>query len=264
MSNELRALFNLYFDIRSDVGSEPDLLAEALRLRYQVYCVEHAYEDPDAFPDGMERDVYDGRSLHSLLIHRSSSLVAGTVRLIRPDPSHPIGSLPIETLCKEPVLFDESVLPRATLAEVSRFAVSKGFRRRIDDAQTPTGVGAGWREHPPTEQRRLPHLSVGLVQAMVCNSFRHGITHWVAEMEPALLRMYRKLGVHWIKLGPLVEFHGKRQPCYTQLDEMLARAYRERPDIWDVITDGGEYAPTDGVWKSGYRDAVAVARCNRD
>ena len=240
MAEELRTLFNQYFDIRCDVDSSPALLAETLRLRYQVYCVEHAYEDPDAFPNGMEEDGYDTRSLHALLIHRASTLAAGTVRLIRPDVSFPIGSLPIETLCKEPDLFDESILPRASLAEVSRFAVSKAFRRRAEDAPTPSGVGLDWRERQEIEQRRLPHLSLGLVQAMVCLSAHHGITHWVAEMEPALLRMYSKLGVHWIKLGPVVEFHGKRQPCYTHLDQMLDRNLDERPDIWDLITDGGD------------------------
>jgi N-acyl amino acid synthase of PEP-CTERM/exosortase system len=82
---------------------------------------------------------------------------------------------------------------------------------------------------------------------MVCVSARDGITHWVAEMEPALLRMYAKLGVHWIKLGPTVEFHGKRQPCYTKLDDMLTRNRQERPEIWDLITDGGRCAPPTGA-----------------
>jgi N-acyl amino acid synthase of PEP-CTERM/exosortase system len=248
VENDLRELFGRYFEIHCDVGSSEDLLDEALKLRYQVYCVEHAYEDPAAFPDEMERDIYDGRSLHSLLIHRATQLSAGTVRLIRPNANKPLGSLPIESLCNEPTLSDESVLPRATLAEVSRFAVSKAFRRRLEDAPTPTGVGPDWREQRNiAEQRRVPHLSLGLVQAMVCVSARDGITHWVAEMEPALLRMYAKLGVHWIKLGPTVEFHGKRQPCYTKLDDMLTRNRQERPEIWDLITNGGRCAPPTGA-----------------
>ena len=244
MSDEIRALFKRYFDIHSDLHSDRHLLDEALKLRYQVYCVEHAYEDPDAFPDGKEVDVYDARSWHALLIHRETQLSAGTVRLIRPDAQQPMGSLPIEHLCEEAALFDEHLLPRSTLAEVSRFAVSKAFRRRLEDAPTPTGVGPDWREKRDREEkRRVPHLSLGLVQAMVCLSAKNGLTHWVAEMEPALLRMYAKLGVHWIKLGPVVEFHGKRQPCYTVLDQMLVRAKQERPEIWELITDGGRCLP---------------------
>ncbi len=239
MADDLKVLYQSYFDVRCDIGSEELLLAEALRLRYQVYCVEHPYEDQSAFPDGMERDQYDARALHSLLLHRDSRQVAGTVRLILPDEQAPMGSLPIDILCTDACLRDQILLPRQGLAEVSRFAVSKLFRRRAEDAPTPTGVGPLWSERSQAEQRRVPHLSLGLVQAMVFNSRRHGITHWVAEMEPALLRMYAKLGVHWIKLGPVVDFHGRRQPCYTNLNDMLQRARKERPDVWSLITDPG-------------------------
>lgn len=243
MTDDLRSLVNSYFDIRVDVGSDPTLLSAALRLRYQVYCVEHAYEDPAAFTDEMERDIYDQRSLHAVLIHRASHLIAGTVRTIRPDPDKPVGSLPIDTLCKEPTLFDESVLPRATLGEISRFSISKDFRRRVEDAQTPSGISPRWKQRQVPEQRRIPHLSLGLLQAMVCGSVRHGITHWVAEMEPALLRMLAKLGMHWNNLGPMVEFHGRRQPCYTVLDQMLDRMRTEGPEVWQVFTDGGTCLP---------------------
>ena len=78
---------------------------------------------------------------------------------------------------------------------------------------------------------------------MVCSSIRNGITHWVAEMEPALIRMLARLGMHWNPLGPIIEFHGKRQPCYTVLDAMLQRMLKERPDIWQVFTDGGGCLP---------------------
>lgn len=36
-----------------------------------------------------------------------------------------------------------------------------------------------------------------------------------------------------------VEFHGRRQPCWPHVDEMLRRNFNERPDIWDMITRGG-------------------------
>lgn len=241
MNRELRDLYYQYFEVRADVGDEKQWFEEALKLRFQVYCVEHNWEDRDAFPDGMERDEYDSRSLHSLLIHQGTREVAGTVRLIRADAVHPQGSLPIDLLCREPALADEMVIPRARVAEISRFAISKVFRRRAEDVQSPTGVGPDWSEHSPIDQRRLPHMSVGLVAAMIHCSYDHGITHWVAEMEPALLRMYAKLGVHWTHLGPPVEFRGKRQPCYTKLPEMLARAQQERPDIWDLIANGGDW-----------------------
>ncbi len=243
VTEDLNRLIHSFFEIHYDVSEQPELLHEALRLRYQVYCVEHAFEDPTAFTDELERDVYDDRAMHTLLVHRASGLIAGTVRVIRTDPERPVGSLPIDGLCRAAELFDESVCPRATLAEISRFAISKDFRRRVEDAPTPAGVGQNWTERKPTEQRRIPHLSLGLLQAMVCNSMSAGVTHWVAEMEPALLRMLAKLGMHWRKLGPLIEFRGKRQPCYTLVDRMLDRMLAERPEIWSVFTDGEKCVP---------------------
>jgi N-acyl amino acid synthase of PEP-CTERM/exosortase system len=215
-------------------------LSDAYRLRFQVYCREHGYENPDDFPDGRESDRYDARAMQTLLIHRSSQLVAGTVRLILPDPDRPVGSLPVDQLCQEPVLRDERSLPRSKLAEVSRFAVSKDFRKRLEDAQVPSGIGDNWRELVDG-RRRIPHLSLGLIQGLVRNSCEAGIEHWVAEMEPALLRMLRHIGIRFTNMGPIVEFHGRRQPCYIHIQEMLARVERERPDVWSVITADGTF-----------------------
>lgn len=240
MAEDLRTLYHSYFDVHVDIGAQPELLAASLRLRYQVYCVEQGYEDAAAFPDGEERDCFDARAVHSLLIHRHTGLVAGTARLIPTDPEQPIGSLPFDHLCHDPRVRDERLLPRRTLAEVSRFSVSKEFRRRASDAPTTTGVGGAWHEHFGVH-RRIPHMCLGLAQAIYCASARHGITHLVAEMEPALLRMFRSLGLVWHNLGPVIDFHGRRQPCYACLDEMLDGAYRKRRDVWDLVTNGGAY-----------------------
>src|SRR5438045_6596230 len=65
-------------------ASTPSLLDQAYRLRYQVYCIENPYENPDEHADGREMDIYDDRSIHALLVHRRSGAVAGTVRVILP------------------------------------------------------------------------------------------------------------------------------------------------------------------------------------
>ena len=80
--------YNRYFEVML-VDDRPDLINEVYRLRYHIYCIEHPFEDPAQFPDQLERDRYDDRSLHSLLIHRPSGVIAGTVRLILPEPGRP-------------------------------------------------------------------------------------------------------------------------------------------------------------------------------
>ncbi|MGH8603862.1 MAG: hypothetical protein ACREXR_14150, partial [Gammaproteobacteria bacterium] len=72
LPHDLVTHFEQYFEIlRADT---PDLLEQAFRLRYQVYCQEGLLPgfDPLDYPDGLERDVYDyeHRSLHCLLRHR--------------------------------------------------------------------------------------------------------------------------------------------------------------------------------------------------
>ena len=56
----------------------------AYRLRYEVYCVEHRYEDEEQNANGIESDAHDTSALHALLIHRASRSVVGTARLILP------------------------------------------------------------------------------------------------------------------------------------------------------------------------------------
>jgi hypothetical protein len=47
-------------------------LAQIYALRYQVYCVEHPFEDPAKHPVGCETDCHDPFSLHAALVYRPS------------------------------------------------------------------------------------------------------------------------------------------------------------------------------------------------
>jgi N-acyl amino acid synthase of PEP-CTERM/exosortase system len=84
------------FDVVAANG--PALIDDALRLRYQVYCVEHSYENPASFPDGRERDGYDAHPRQAILIHRPTGTSIGTVRLVLPRARQ---KLPIEEVLAE-------------------------------------------------------------------------------------------------------------------------------------------------------------------
>ena len=60
-------------------------------------------------------------------------------------------------------------------------------------------------------------------------------------MDPTLLRLLTRLGIHFDPIGPLVEYHGRRQPCYKKLTDFLERARQERPEVWEVITNDGAH-----------------------
>jgi len=44
-------------------------------------------------------------------------------------------------------------------------------------------------------------------------------------------------------MGPMVEYHGLRQPSFCNLDGMLRRMAHEQPEIWDYVTANGSFVP---------------------
>jgi N-acyl amino acid synthase of PEP-CTERM/exosortase system len=81
---------------------------------------------------------------------------------------------------------------------------------------------------------------------------RSGVTHLCAVMEPTLLRLLARLGIHFHNLGPKVQYHGMRQPCFSDLDELLARSWVERREVWELLTRDGE------LWPVNPRLATAI------
>ena len=235
-------LIDVYSSYFESIPANTDALRNVgYRLRYEVYCVEHPFEDPADSPDGLERDGFDEHSLHSLLMYRPRDTVAGAVRLILPRPGQDAADMPIHHVCRHELLLNDSDrLPRTRTAEISRFAVSKNFRRRTGDREIAVGGHAEAEEDP---RRLIPHISLGLMRAIVSMAAEAGITHLCAVMEPALLRLLKRLGIYFNDLGPRVEYHGKRQPCFADLDELLARTWHERREVWEVLTHDGALWP---------------------
>lgn len=77
------ALYDRHFIVVP--ADTPELLDAVHALRYQVYCVEHAFEDPTEQLGGRERDRFDAQSVHAALIAKSSGSVVGCVRLVLPE-----------------------------------------------------------------------------------------------------------------------------------------------------------------------------------
>ena len=229
-NDDILARYNRYFHSRA--ADTPALLRTALAIRYQVYCLERKFENADEHDDCLERDAFDADAIHTLVIHRPTSEAIGTARLIL--PQHAQGGLPIEQLLRQNGLNAEDYFSVATSAEVSRFSISNHFRRRQGD----NGVG----EARYSECRSaLPCL--GLIREIIRQSHALGLTHWTAVMEPKLLRMLAAIGFHFTPVGPLVSYHGLRQPSYASIPETMARLKRERPDHWRVVTDDGALMP---------------------
>ena len=81
-------------------------------------------------------------------------------------------------------------------------------------------------------------MRLGLMQALVRMSMQHGITHWCAAVEQPFQRMFAAMSIRFHPVGPLINYHGLRQPCYGVIADVLSAVRRERPAFWSVITDG--------------------------
>ncbi|MFO1419221.1 MAG: PEP-CTERM/exosortase system-associated acyltransferase [Methylotetracoccus sp.] len=237
--------FDQYFEIAA--ATEDADIERAMALRYQVYCVEHSYEDPNSHCDGREHDEFDERAIHSLLMHRKTGAVAATVRLILTDQMDPRKPLPIERYCeidREAWKYRLANYERRQIAEISRFAVSKQFRRRVGEAETTHGVVEPNHLRRVQEERRaLPQITLGLFQAIVRMSSEHDIKMWFAVMEPTLLRLLKRFGIHFVAVGRAIDYHGVRLPCMGPVDEVMEGIRNHCPQVWDFITCKGQHWP---------------------
>jgi len=197
------------------LADTPALVEQAYRLRHQVYCLERGYE-PSV--NDLETDAYDKHARHVVLSLRGCGTVIGTVRMILPQARQPTRSFPMQAVCDRAAL---SAVPLRSAVEVSRFAVSKE-RRNVSPAAAS-----------------LSRLA--LVRGLVQLSQQAGVTHWCAVMERTLLRLLRSSGIHFEAVGPLVEYHGLRQPAFCELAGMLDRMRAEQPEIWDFVTNEGQF-----------------------
>jgi N-acyl amino acid synthase of PEP-CTERM/exosortase system len=214
-----------------------EMLDRAFRLRFQVYCLERGFEDLAEYPDGRERDADDHRSVHSLLLDRASGSAVGTVRLILPRRN---GGLPVFKVIGANALAGVG-LPLGATAEVSRFAVAKAFRRQLEEGWRPRQGSA-----PMVGDGRGPALQLltfGLIHAVVMMSAFGGISHIVAMMEPALLRLLGRLGIAFHPLGLPVEHHGIRQPGWAVMSHLIASIKRCQPELGEIITGAERAVP---------------------
>jgi N-acyl amino acid synthase of PEP-CTERM/exosortase system len=232
-------IYSRFFESR--LASAPEEIEQALRVRYQVYCEEAAYFDPGHFPDRLERDPFDGRSIQSMLVYRPTDTPVGAVRLILParEPDSLI-DFPFDAVCP-PERVQDLKVPRETSAEISRFCLTRNLAEEIvrTDPAEFEALRAMTNGHALEPHQFVRTAKLGLFRAIVEMSFVAGVTHWWAVMEPRLVRSLERVGVHFVHLGEPVDYYGLRQPCYAEVDGLLRRLREEHFDVWQVSTDEG-------------------------
>ncbi|UOA09069.1 PEP-CTERM/exosortase system-associated acyltransferase [Methylobacter sp. S3L5C] len=235
--------FNEYFEMIPALSD--DLKNEVYKLRYQIYCIENNFLNSDHYPDNLEFDEFDPQSIHYLIRHRKSGEYAATVRLILPDTDNPEKLFPLEIHSEIDNVKVMQLIDRKHLGEVSRLCVSKAFRKRKNDPQSLATNDSNPQDFFTLDERRtFSLLSVALIACTVKACYENQIYYSFGSTEPPWFRRLSALGIHFKKIGPLLDYHGKRWPSVIKVSEMIDCVAEKNPNIWNLLTNNGAFSQT--------------------
>lgn len=185
---------------------------QTYRLRHRVYCEELQFEPQR--DNGLEHDEYDSRAVHCAISRLSTAQLAGTVRLIMSANAQQL--LPIEQYCaaalNHPTL-SPAAFPREQICEISRLAVPGEIRQR-KNSQSPLGHNLN-KLMQQLESRCCEAVAISLYLVAMLMCLHYGKHHVFVMIEPALARMLKRIGIHFVQVGEVVNVNGKRAPYYV-------------------------------------------------
>lgn len=203
------------------------LLRSIQELRYQVYCEECNFLDPEDYPEKRESDEYDDNSRHFVALNRQNT-VAGYVRLVLPDA---IQTFPFQNHCV--TLLEGAVLPPASCsAEISRLMVRKSYRRRHGE-QPPSGAAMTQEDDSVCHEMRnsSPQILLCMYRAMYLYSLEHGIRYWYAAMERSLARILKRMDFGFQQIGPATNYYGPVAPYVADLSVLEYQLEQKNPEL---------------------------------
>ncbi|MFH1508750.1 MAG: GNAT family N-acyltransferase [bacterium] len=171
----------------------PEDLKLFYKLRYEVYK-EQNYIDPSIYPEPLETDEFDKKSLHIIArLNNERDKVVGGVRLIVCDTFPMESHFPI----------DDKKVPSV---EVSRLVVKKGSNENHD-------------------------VMIGLLIKACEVGFNHGLVHWYAAADVRLIRLLRSLNIVFHRLGGKKEYMGSKSvSIYINIYEAVEHYSRRYPE----------------------------------
>ncbi|MCZ6831791.1 MAG: PEP-CTERM/exosortase system-associated acyltransferase [Gammaproteobacteria bacterium] len=230
-------LFQKYFDVDFAVSQEQK--NAVFGLRYRVYCEERKHEPAHRFPNRMEHDEFDDKSLHCLITHKSSGIHAGCVRLVGTGGRRETDVLPFEKHCPgsvAPDFFRAQNLQREFICEISRLAVDRRFRRRPGAQEPLAGKAAqGAPVFSDEEVRTFPLIATAGFLAATALTEITGRTDAFAMMESYLPRLLRRAGFIFHRAGENVEYHGTRAAYFIKTEWAINKLRPELRGLYKAI-----------------------------
>ncbi len=226
--------FRRYF--RIDTALDEALHDDVYRIRHEVYCEDLGFEP--IRPNGRETDVYDAHSIHCLLrtVDAPHERV-GCARLVLTNPHSPRDPLPFEYACAEALdrsIIDPASLPRDRIAEVSRLAVRRTYRRRKGEAHSTVNRIED-DDFGTKAQPRFPYIPVSLYMGSIAIAARQGIDTLFVLTEPRLASHFAKLGVTITRIGGPIEHRGTRIPSMIDVQEVIANMRTLMKPLWREV-----------------------------
>jgi N-acyl amino acid synthase of PEP-CTERM/exosortase system len=211
-------------------------LEEIFRLRFKVYCEEWGFEDPANYPDGMEQNEYDKYAAHFAIRCTSDESIIGSARVIFPSEL----GYPITKFCTiDPIMYElaSGGLKNMKIGEVSRLAISKDFRKRIeDDYQIGYSSELPDAQHVDPEKRRYNFVHE-FYKYLLLQSISMGLNHWYIVMKRGLYVLLKRIGMVYHPIGPEIEYHGLRTPYLGNLQEIRERMLKKDPHCFEFVEE---------------------------
>lgn len=235
VKNYKRKFWELGYTFPSQLVKDSTSLKKIYQLRYDVYCLQKKFLDPGDYPDKIETDVFDPHSLHFAAFDDLGNAL-GTLRLVMNSSF----GFPMINYCELNV--PDNILKNA--GEISRLAVNKIIRKRQSDGEYGMAVGRGAVDERPSvrpddnRRRHRPEIVVGLYKSLYQESRRHGISHWLAVMEPGLLKLLKRFHFNFDPIGPEFDYFGPVRPYMVSLESIEDQVYEKSKEFYKTFVEG--------------------------
>ena len=231
-------------DLKFVVATTPELLDGVFRLRYQVYVDEFGYEHAGDHPDGKETDEWDPFSIHMAALNPEGDVI-GTIRLVL----NSISGLP--TLKAVAPYYQDKNPQSRHIGEVSRLAVARSFRRRVEDgfqgvkevlaANSSIALHSGKEgEFPSQDRRRQFAVVLGLFKIMYHVSKRIDLKDWYMMAEKRLWYLLKRYHILFNPVGPEMDYHGIRIPYLGHINDIESHMMKVSANLAESFQEGLE------------------------
>lgn len=224
--------FKFCYVQQKEAGSTA-IMEELFRLRFKVYCEEWGFENPEDFPDKKESNAFDEIAEHFAIRSLPDDAIVGTARVICPsDLSYPVIEHCTIDWCTHDRLLNSCGETR--IGEVSRLAISKELRKRIEDNSEMGYISAVPDVQGTENNKRKYNFVHEFYKYLLLQSIDMGFTHWYVAMKRGLYVLLKRVGMVYHPIGPEIDYHGLRTPYLGNLEEIRLSMLKKDPTCFNL------------------------------